>query len=518
MRTSTTVAFGIALFACSHGVAPRGAGAPIASDAPDSDWSDPAEYRIDRPTEEAGEKIFGRTGIGDPYRTGIPYPVFLAMLDMHPELLGDSPRALAERFGFTVRIADPATDDRDVREGLPLGLHLTDDPNTHVPFVMHNCALCHADVVAWPGGAKLVMGMGNRHIRIHAFEAALARVVASPDFDKRSVGLVAVRIARERGIPWSRDWSDGLVGATVRALEAHYAGRTRLLERTSDGPPGRVATIESFAVELGHQLGRDLQTADTIGWSKIPDTIGFAEKRTLSWDGGSEGPSDALVVDADIAAGVRLSWLSRHPLQGASLSTFLRHLPRDLRFPGTIDQRMARDGKVAFERACTRCHGTYEDDGRARSYIEKVVPLDYVGTDPARALAVTDDFVAAANDPRLFVGGMKLVSTRRTLGYVPPVLTSVWARAPYGHAGQWPNLAVLAMPPAQRPVRFVVHGDAPLDLENVGLSTGDPGAAMGAGDYLQDGRASGFQVGGHPFIADLGPAEAKSVIEYLKTL
>lgn len=518
MRTSTAVALGIALVACSHAGSPHGADAPIASNDADPDWSDPTEYRIDRPTEEAGEKIFARSGIGDPYRTGIPYPVFLAMLQLHPELLGDSPGALGERFGFTVRVADPTSEDRDVREGLPLGLHLTDDPITHVPFVVHNCALCHAEVVAWHGGARLVMGMGNRHIRIHAFEAALARVVTSPDCDKSSVGAAAAKIARAKGIPWSRDWSDRLVGGTVRALEAHYASRARLLERTSDGPPGRVATIESFAVELGHQLGRGLQTSDTVGWAKIPDTIGFRDKRTLSWDGGSEGPSDALVVDADIAAGARLSWLSRHPLQGASLSTFLRHLPRELPFPGTIDRALAREGKVAFERACARCHGTYEDDGRAKSYVEKAVPIDYVGTDPARALAVTDDFVAAANDPRLFVGGMKLVSTRRTLAYVPPVLTSIWARAPYGHAGQWPNLAVLAMPPVQRPSRFVVHGGAPLDLDKVGLLTDDAGAVMGPGDYLQDGRASGFQVTGHPFIADLGAAGARSVIEYLKTL
>lgn len=524
MTKTLHVLLGTALVACSHGALPRSADAPAAapsSNEAGAEWSDPPEYRIDRPTEQAGETIFERTGIGDPYRTGIPYPVFLAMLEMHPELLGSSPQALGARFGFTAREADPAaSDDRDAREGLSIGMHLTDDPNTHVPFLVHSCALCHADRVAWPGGEKLVIGMGNHRIRIHAFEAAMARVTNSPDFDKATVARVAARIARERRIPWSAEWSDRMVGATVRALDAHYAARAALLERTRDGLPGRVATIESFAVELAHQLGREVQTPGAIGWAKIPDTIGFAEKRTLSWDGGSEGPSDALVVDADIAAGVRLEWLTRHPLQGASLSTFLRHLPRDLPFPGRIDQALARHGKATFERTCARCHGTYEDDGRAKSYVEQAVPIDYVGTDPARALAVSDAFVAAANDPRLFVGGMKLVTTRRTDGYVPPVLTSIWARAPYGHAGQWPTLAVLAMPPAQRPTRFVVHGDAPLDLEKVGLSTtdGDANAALGAGDYLQDGRAAGFQVTGHPFLADLGPDEAKAVIEYLKTL
>jgi hypothetical protein len=109
------------------------------------------------------------------------------------------------------------------------------------------------------------------------------------------------------------------------------------------------------------------------------------------------------------------------------------------------------------------------------------------------------------------------VSTRRTSGYVPPVLTSIWARAPYGHAGQWPSLAVLATKPALRPTRFVVHGSAPLDLERVGVSVADASAPLGPGDYVQEGDIDGFRVSGHPFLADLG-AESKAVIEYLKTL
>ncbi|HEX3772160.1 MAG TPA: hypothetical protein VHV30_14890, partial [Polyangiaceae bacterium] len=152
-----------------------------------------------------------------------------------------------------------------------------------------------------------------------------------------------------------------------------------------------------------------------------------------------------------------------------------------------------------------------------KSYTEKIIPLDVVGTDPARVDAVTDAFVAAANDPKLRVGPI-LQSTRRTNGYVPPVLTSIWARAPYGHAGQWPNLATLAMKPEQRPVKVVVHGDAPLDLAKVGLTTSDASAPLGKGDYLEDGTKDGFHVTGHPFLAELGDDSARAVIEYLKTL
>ena len=223
------------------------------------------------------------------------------------------------------------------------------------------------------------------------------------------------------------------------------------------------------------------------------------------------------MIDADIAAGARVEWYVNHPWQGPARGGVLAppaegpaHSRRH------IDAGLAAQGKALFEKTCAKCHGTYEDDGRAKTYVEKIVPIDYVDTDPARALAVTDGFVAAANDPKLTVGAV-LESTRRTNGYVPPVLTSIWARAPYGHAGQWPNLQVLATKPELRPTRFVVHGEAPLDLEKVGLSTSEPESPLGAGDYLQDGTKDGFHVSGHPFLANLG-ADSKAVIEYLKTL
>lgn len=505
---------GAVLPACSRAEAPEPATAPTPKI--DVTMSDPAEYRVPHISEDAGERIFARTGVGDPYKTGLPYPIFLAMLAMYPDVLGADVPAFTTRFGFTPRAADPKSDDRDARDGLPVGMHLTEDPNTRVPFVVHSCAVCHSEVVRWPGGEKLVIGLGSRSIRIHAFDDALAKIAVRPDFDKAHLGAMARKAAEEHDIPWAPDFRDAILGATIRELKRRATERAGLLNRVRDGLPGRVATIESFGLALGQLLHHDVAASKTVGWAKIPDAIGFASRRTLSWDGGSEGPSDAIVIDADIAAGARVEWYVKHPWQGPSVAAYLRHLPRDLPFPAPVDEALARRGKALFERACAKCHGHYEDDGRAKSYVEQVVPLDYVGTDPARAFAVTDDFVSAANNPRLTVGPV-LESTRRTAGYVPPVLTSVWARAPYGHAGQWPSLAVLATPPEQRPVRFVVHGAAPLDLATVGVSIGDAGAPLEPGDYVQDGAQDGFRPTGHPFLADLG-ADSRAVIEYLKTL
>jgi hypothetical protein len=300
----------------------------------------------------------------------------------------------------------------------------------------------------------------------------------------------------------------------MAALRERADERVVLHLRTAAGPPGRVATIESFAFALDLLAGKRIDYAPQVGWAKIPDVIGFSNRTTLSWDGSGEGPMDLLAVEADIAAGVRVAWLERHPFQGASLGAYLRQPAQRRAFPGRIDRGMAERGKKLFNDHCSDCHGTYAGDGHAIDYDEQIVPLADIGTDPARANAATDSFERVANDPALTRGYTKF---RRTFGYVPPVLTNVWARAPYGHAGQWPSLAVLATAPDKRAAQLVVDLDAPYDLVRVGVTTHAPTVSLRAGEYLHDATRPGFAVTGHPFLAELG-GNAKYVIEYLKTL
>ena len=104
--------------------------------AADGPMADPAEYAIDRVSWAAGQAIFTRTGLGDPYRVGVPYPLYLALIERYPDLFGGDLGALAARYGMLARAADPTSDDRDVRAGLPVGLHLTDDPHEAVRIIV----------------------------------------------------------------------------------------------------------------------------------------------------------------------------------------------------------------------------------------------------------------------------------------------------------------------------------------------------------------------------------------------
>jgi mono/diheme cytochrome c family protein len=479
--------------------------------------SDPAEYGIERITREAGRAIFERTGVGDPYRTGIPYPIFLALLDGFPATFGASPAELAERFGFLARAPDPASADLDVREGLPVGMHLTTDPITGVPFVVNNCSLCHAERLRWPGGEALVVGLGNKRVRIHAYDRAFSAIVAQPGFTAKRLARLAGAAAARRGIAWPDRYADAMAGAAFAALRQRAADRAELHERTRGDPPGRVAVMESFAIALRRLADRPVALAPAVGWAKVPDVIGFRARTTLSWDGSQEGPIDLLVVEADLAAGARVEWLERHPFQGASLGAYLRQPAPRPAFPGRIDRRLVERGRALFAQHCSDCHGSYREDGGVLSYDEAVVAIEDVGTDAARLLAATESFERAANDPALTRGYTRF---RRSAGYVAPVLTNVWARAPYGHAAQWPSLAVLATSPEKRAPRLLVDLDAPYDLAAVGVATRAPlptSTPQSPNAYIHDAAKPGFSVGGHPFLADLG-TEAVAVIEYLKTL
>jgi len=476
--------------------------------------SDPAEYAIDSISRDAGKTIFETSGIGDPYKTGIPYAFFLGLQRAYPQFLGATPASLSPRFGFVSRTPDPLSANGDLRAGLPVGMHLTTDPLTGVAFLVTSCTLCHAERLRWPGGEAVVVGLGNKRVRIHDYDAAFAAVTSQPRFTASHLGKLATQAAEQHGLVWPEAYREVLTAATIRALEQRTTDRAALRARTRDNPPGRVATIESFVLALSQLTRTHIDYAPITGWAKVPDVIGYGQRVTLSWDASGQGPIDLLAVEADIAAGVRVEWLEAHPFQGASLGAYLRQPAPRPAFPGAIDRTLADRGRALFIERCADCHGTYAADGRVTDYDESVIALIDLGTDPARVQAPTDSFVRAANDPKLTRGYTKFA---RSTGYVPPILTNVWARAPYGHAGQWPSLAVLATPPDRRETTFVVDLATPYDLATVGVTVREPTTPLGADAYLHDASRPGFSVAGHPFLADLG-ADSRAVIEYLKTL
>lgn len=478
---------------------------------PEEMMSEPEEYRAKPVSVANGRDYFMRTGVGDPYAAGFPYPVFMALMKAYPDELGGSWSALRDKFGM---IEDPK------RKGsLPVGFHLTTDPNTRVKFLMMNCQICHTDRIRLPGGDKIVPGMGNKRLRMHAYDKALMDIARDKRFTPRRIERLADQVARDQKLYWPGEWSRPITYATVAALKKRAARRGPGVDQVGVGLPGRTATIAGFVTALNFRYDAKLAVPKTRGWVKIPDVAVWRYRETNSFDGLVVGAPVAMVAGADFAFGVRETWYDTHRHIATSMFLFLRQFSRRLPYPGTIDRKLASRGYAVFTKQCSSCHGMYSNPANAKgpkvvSYTERVIDQDWVGTDRARLDAVTDEFVRYVNKVPATVG---LTWARKTNGYVPRPLLDVWARGLYGHNGQWPSLTVLAMTPEKRPKRFAVDLDGMYDVKAMGLKWTE-GGTIPKGGYLYDASKPGHGVGGHPFLSKLPAADRGPVLEYLKTL
>lgn len=477
--------------------------------------SNPAEYAERQISVEAGEEYFLRTGGGDPYAAGMAYPVFLALMEDFPKELGKDWAEFSEKFGT---IPDPEA--KGDPHAPPIGFHLTTDPNSKVPWLVGTCTMCHTERIRLASGDLVVPGLGNKAVRPHAYISALMHIGNDPRLDEDRILTIATRRAREWRVPWPEPMRKPIVKATLSAFKEGTKRRGPATKRFESALPGRMATIESFALGLEAALKRPIPMPETIGWAKVPDVRSFQFRDTFSYDGSGYGSPQALVLEADFLFGARPEWYLSHPHISTSVYLYLRNFKRKLPYPKPLDEALVSRGKAVFEDTCSQCHGYYVDHGDEMrvSYKERVVPIDMVGTDRARIDAVTPAFVKAAND---FVPTKGYTAVKNTGGYVPPVLLDVWARGVLGHAGQWPSIEALGTPPAERPRKFIVDTNGLYDLDRLGVRyevvAGEP-RALKPGEYLYDGDKPGFGTQGHPFLSGLDANDRRAVIEYLKKL
>ncbi len=470
----------------------------------------PDEY-AERPiSRDAGEEYFGEFGMGDPYSAGIAYPVLLALLSLYPSELGGNVAEFTKRFGFI-----PAED-----SPLPVGFHLTEDPLTNVSFAVMNCQVCHSARLKVAGNTQVVLGLGNKRLRIHEYDAALMKI--APRLEFKALLAAATRAASKARTRWPLDMRAPIITNTIEGFRRRVASRGAGVKRLRGGKPGRVATIGGFTLAMNYHNQTNVPLPQRIGWVKIPDVLPWRWRTTNSFDGVVKGSPVALVAEADFAFGVRPKWYEAQRHIATSMFLYLKSFERDLPFPGPIDQPRAQAGFGVFNDKCAGCHGHYQAPGAELpevSYHESVIGKAILKTDTVRLEAVTTAFVDAANAQAATRG---LTHAEQTGGYVPRPLVNVWARGLFGHNGAWPTLKVLATPPADRPTRYVVMTDAEYDLQQIGTRyrtiKPDEAPTLAPGEYIYDSTQAGFGVQGHEFLSQLPATDRGAVIEYLKTL
>jgi len=198
---------------------------------------------------------------------------------------------------------------------------------------------------------------------------------------------------------------------------------------------------------------------------------------------------------------------------------------------GPVDATLAERGRSLFTTHCADCHGTYDGprDGPGRSYPEKMVAIDEIGTDRVRfdSLAVKD---RRALNESWFAEGCGIDGIDAPAGYVAPPLDGIWASAPYLHNGSVPTLWHL-LHPDERPTVWRRLDAAPDGDPKDGYDPARVGLAVETGDDLDaksfpaarrrtwfDTRKHGKGARGHDYPDVLDEGEKAAVLEYLKTL
>jgi len=187
-------------------------------------------------------------------------------------------------------------------------------------------------------------------------------------------------------------------------------------------------------------------------------------------------------------------------------------------YPWEIDRELAEVGRQAFDRTCSRCHGTY---GNEQKYPNRVVAIDELGTDPLRLNSLTPEYRGKMQAGWFGNYGREEYVTEPE-GYMAPPLNGVWASAPYLHNGSVPTLWHL-LHPDRRPAVWRRTEDG-YDRRRVGLETAEfdqvPESAASPAERREyfDSRLPGKSARGHNFPDELTEPEKRGVLEYLKSI
>jgi len=387
----------------------------------------------------------------------------------------------------------PGRDGRNATLPYHLTAHVNDDG---IEVVTSNCLLCHAGRI----DGELIIGLGN----------------AFGDFtvDARSLVNQVGRYVQGPGqtAAWQR-WADRIDG-----IAPHIRTGT-----VGSNP----ATNLSWAL-MAH---RD---PETMVWSntplmepppetpvplRVPPWWWMGKKNAMFYTTIGRGDHSRYMVFASLLCADTVAELSGIDAYAADIGAYIRSIPPPA-FPHAIDHGLAAEGRVLFERNCSRCHGTY---GAMPEYPNRVVPLDEIGTDPTYAKWMTDgglDRFYAWVERSPHGGSVRAAPAR---GYIAPPLDGIWAAAPFLHNGSVPNLRAL-LDSSLRP-RFWRHASPrDYDPEAVGWRHEVLDAGKSAFDdpsdraRVYDTTLPGYDNGGHLFGDELGGAERRAILEYLKTL
>jgi hypothetical protein len=482
---------------------------------------------------------YGSIG-SDNLRRGIPYDIWRVLPEMFPQHLPEGKPHNYEAFGLITDMGD--------KQDRPIGF----SKRWHLgvgDVVGLNCAFCHVSTVRRlsEGSQEIILGMPANTVNVEAFFRFLFDVSEDPQF---TIEEIMARIEqRQPGLGYWQGFIQRriVVPLFIRGLRNLKHTFSFLDRRPTPFGPGRVDTWAAYKVlalqepvwfmeYLPEWFGPyiDMDAGPVAGLADFPAL--WREKvdgGALHWDGNTRAP-DERNITAALGAGVTPATLDSESLKriGRWIQSDLKPVayhelvPND--FAGNHDQGR---GKSIFENLCYDCHG--ETGTRIRSLEPVCLPPRapacqadqegaagqsemYIGTDPERLLAFTEELRDKLNEIR-HLSVWRLEDYRKTYGYANMLLTGIWLRAPYLHNGSVPTLWHLLQKPENRPTTFC-RGNNVYDWKNMGFEWEEGKTDHCKSFHYYDTRLPGNGNGGHLYGTDLSDSEKRDLIEYLKRL
>ena len=496
---------------------------------------------------------FGAIDLDTLETSALPWPVLAASLALH-EAQGGEPVAwpLVERafrrFGFLYPDRLVGLSGAAPVRGAPLGFSVGTLTRTVPPLRMDvlniGCAACHAGpsygADGTPDLAKVVPGMPNTSLDLEAFTATAYAALKGALADEPGLMAAVERLFPQMGLREK---------LTLRWL-ALPRGKDALakLQASIDRPlpfPNGVPGSTNGVAALKHQLQvtRRDRFNDGAGFVSVPVLadrfwrsalladgayVAKGQERFRAVTGAEEKARDPRALAA-IASFFMVPSMGMSDVRVAAAIPELTEVMRWLRdfsaprYPGPVDRALAATGRDVYARACASCPGGY-DDSLDRPRLQGFPNwAGDVGTDRSRLEAFTPALTQAVQATLHGRSYLDAASTGKTAA---PLLSGVWASAPYFVNGSVPTIRHL-LEPATRPARFMVGGHR-LDLARLGIA----GTAAPDGSWIYpegyqpfsapvmiDTARSGFSNAGHEAeVGGLTAADRDAVIEYLKLL
>lgn len=357
-----------------------------------------------------------------------------------------------------------------------------------------NCLTCHAEQL----NGQLLVGLGNN----------------STDYtqDQNLLFQLSDRSIQLRYGKSSAQWQAYMpLRRAYEAISPHILTQVRGVN-----PADKI-----FAALSAHRDANSLAWLDQpqfpIPTEVIPTDVPawwiMKKKNALYYNGLGQGDFGRLSAASSILTMLDSSEARRVDNRFSDVMAWIRSLTPPP-YPYAIDQALASEGKVIFEKTCSTCHGTY---GANASYPNLLIDTATIGTDPwlARTYGLFPQYHTWYNRS-WYAHGASKGALLPTKGYVAPPLDGIWATAPYFHNGSVPSLYDV-LNSSQRPVYWKRKFDNK-DYDTQKMGWRYTVLTRKQDNETYDATLRGYGKNGHRYGDALTETERKALLEYLKTL